>query len=350
MIRPSSLPMLAECPCFSSAPDTGKQDKSAGTARHEALAAALRGDRTLLDSIEDDEQSAVEWALEYIRVHSPDGNLIRIEQRLDVLDDDFQVIISGTPDVTCGQELFDLKWRERNYDEQMAAYALAMMQSENLKGVRVHILFAERKFARVILFTIEDARAVVDRVISLAKNPNTQPIACDYCGWCEKRLTCPALTDTVQQIANARAEIPADTCDDFSKWLEAGAHASELTDPANAGSVLKIARQIGTWCEAVEYHCKELAVKQGIIPVGFKLQLRHGTRFITSVTDAFARAGLPQDEFLKSCDIKFSLLVEKFCEVNEMKKAQAERTLEEKLAEIVQRKAPTISLVAEKKK
>ena len=97
-------------------------------------------------------------------------------------------------------------------------------------------------------------------------------------------------------------------------------------------------------------NCKELAIKQGILPVGYKLQSRQGNRFISSVTDAFARAGLPQDEFLKLCEIKLTSLIERFVAFNGMKKAQAERTVEEKLGEIIQRKSPSMSLVKEKNK
>ena len=114
------------------------------------------------------------------------------------------------------------------------------------------------------------------------------------------------------------------------------------------GQALKIARQIFGWVEAIEHHAKEMAVKQGIIPAGFKIQNRKGNRAISSVIDAFARAGLPQEEFLALCDIKFSSLVEKTMEINGMKKAQAERTVEEKLGEIIQRKAHSLSLVVEK--
>lgn len=350
MIRPSSLPMLAACPCFESAPDTGERDKDAGTARHGALAAALRGLTKLMEELQDeDEFESVNWAYEYIRVHAPDGHEMRIEQRLDMLDDSFNVIISGTPDVTCGPELFDLKWRERNYDEQMAAYAMAMIQANGWQGVRIHILFAERKFARVVLMTRDDCWNIVHKVLLASKNPDALPVACDYCGWCAKRMTCPALTENVQAIANARAEIKAETCEAFEKWLKAGAHASELTEPNLAGAVLTIAKQIVTWTEAVQYHCKELAIKQGIIPTGFKLRPLKGNRFITSLTEAFSKSGMPQDEFLKLCDIKLTALVEKFGEINGMKKAQAQRTLEEKLGDVIQRKASSVSLVAEKK-
>lgn len=348
MIRPSSLPIIAQCPAWKGDEQRGEDDKSAGTLRHSALATALAGDRVALESLDDDEAAKVEWALDYIKTHSPDGQPMRIEQRVSVMDDSFEIITAGTPDVTCGPELFDLKWRERDYDAQMAAYALAMMQESAWPHVRVHVLFAERKFARVFTLTMEQASAIVAPIVKAGGNPESKPTACDYCGWCAKRLNCPALTKNAFVVAQSREEISQQQRDDFAAWLALGAKTSELMTPDTAGMALKIARQISDWCEAVEHHAKELAIKQGIVPTGFKLQSRQGNRFIPSVTNAFARAGLPQEEFLKSCEIKFTSLVEKFAEVNGMNKAQAERTVEEKLGDALQRKSPSMSLVAEK--
>ena len=345
--RPSSLPMLAQCSRWTADQQTGERDKDNGTTRHHALAHALQGDRTELDAQDDDDRDRLEWALEYVQTHAPTSDHpIRIEQPVSVVDDNFEIIIQGTPDVTCGPELFDLKWRERDYTPQMAAYALAMMQEGGWSEVHVHLLFAERKFAQTFSMTELVATAVVNSIIADSKNPDIPPRACDYCSWCANRMTCPALTKPVEVIASARDDIQGK--EQFAAWLAKGAHASELADAQVAGVVLKMARQISDWCDSVEHHCKELAIKQGIVPAGFKIQTRQGNRFIPSVADAFARAGLPQEEFLKACEIKFFSLTETFAKVNGMKKAQAERTVSEKLGDAVQRKASSLSLVAEK--
>ena len=350
MIRPSSLPMLAVCPRYVPAPDTGELDKSAGTARHDAMAAALLGREPDWSLHTDDEREKVEWAIDYIRLKSPAGETMMVEQRRELVGEDFEVIYSGTPDVTCGHELFDLKWRERDYAAQMAAYALAMMTDEPWmeQYVNVHVLFAERKHVQTYRLTSEDAWAIVGKILHDANSPASEPKACDYCGWCANRLTCPALTAPVQQIADARGEVGFDDAAKFSEWLAAGAHSSDMNSPELSGAVLRIARTIGTWCEAVEHHCKALAVKQGITPAGYKIQNRQGNRFIASVMDAFARTGLDQDQFLPLCEIKFAPLAEKLAAVRGMKKSQAERELESKLGDCLQRKAPSVSLVAEK--
>ena len=359
-IRPSSLPMLAACPCWQS--DGGDRDyTSAGTARH-TLMAAMLGSIQPVDGqdarwqmlsestdLSEEETDAVRWAAEYIVCHSPtESHPMYIERKLTLLDDEFRPMMTGTPDVTCGPELFDLKWRERDYAPQMAAYALAMMQENGWDQVNVHVLFAERKHAQTFLLDELQAARIVGEILAAARSPDARPRACDYCGWCARRMTCPEQTAGVVAIAGAREDIqPADK-QAFTEWLAAGAHASQLADGQTAGTVLRITRQVVKWAEAVEHHCKELATKQGVIPAGFKLQNRQGNRYIASVADAFARAGLPQEEFLKACSVGFTDLVQTYMDVNGMKKAQAERTVSEKLGEVVQRKSPSVSLVADK--
>lgn len=343
MIRPSSLPALQACPCFESSEDVGVSDKTDGTMRHNAMAAALRDEVNWGTDLDEEQREKVEWAVEFVRMRSSETMLI--EQRVSVVTDDFEIAFSGTPDVRSGNNLFDLKWRQRNYWPQMAAYALAMIQEQGFKTVSAFVLFAERKHVEVMEFTEIYCHELIDGIIAKSSSSERKPVACDYCGWCDRRLTCEALTFKVDQIANARSDINVIVLDTFNDWLLDGAHASKLEDADLAGHVLTIARQISNWCDAVEYNCKQLAIKRGTVPTGYKLQARQGKREITSVTDAFAKVGMPQEVFLKLCELKLSPLVEKFSEINSVSKKQAERTIEERLGDIIQRNPGTVSLV-----
>ena len=104
------------------------------------------------------------------------------------------------------------------------------------------------------------------------------------------------------------------------------------------GKALTIARRLKEWCEAVEHHAREMALKQGQIPHGFELASRRGAREVESVAGAFGLTGLPQDEFLKACKVNFKDLSEAFATFHGMKKAQAERQLDVKLASVITRK------------
>jgi hypothetical protein len=98
----------------------------------------------------------------------------------------------------------------------------------------------------------------------------------------------------------------------------------------------------------VDQAAKEMAVKQGIVPEGFKLQSRQGNRFVSSVAAAFPLVGMPQETFLGACEIKLTKLTEAYAAFAGMKKAPAEREICNKLGDVVQRKPATMSLVAEK--
>jgi len=334
MIRPSSLPMLAACPCWQ--PEETGNDAAAGNVRHAFLSARLQGEEALIPP--DDQLAGLEWAEEYIKCHAPTSEHPLVsEQKLALLDDDFNVLMTGTPDVTCGRYLFDLKWRERAYGEQMAAYALMMMQQSDWPEVEAHVLYACNKRAVVITFTRESALEIVSTVIASAKAPEKQPQPCSYCSWCSARKTCPAL---INQVAAVHAGRP--------DWGLSTFHATELSNPVEMGKALKMARCLKGWCEAIEHHAKEMALKLGTVPTGYKIQSRRGKRTIESVEAAFGRCGLPQAEFLAACKVDFSSLVETAAIFHGMPKKAAERTMEEKLGELCVRRSSTVSLVEEK--
>lgn len=341
-IRPSSLPFLSACPCWQS--DGGNTETDAGTKRHQALKRLLTPDGihvpdSSLD-LPDADRDGVVWAADYIRCKAPMSEYpLTVETRGYFIDRDFQRI-EGTPDVICGSHLFDLKWRERDYTAQMAAYALMMWEATpGIETITAHVLYGESKHFEVLTFDRESAEAIVQEVIDRANAADAQPTPCDYCGWCGKREECPALVKRVNAVVSGRED-----------WELEQYHTSAIISAAEMGKALRLARHIADWCESVEHHAKELAVKSGLVPEGFKLQTRQGNRFIANIAECFARAGLPQDTFLSACEVKLSALVEKAAYITGAPKAATERDLEAKLGDVVQRKPSTVSLVAIKQK
>lgn len=342
-IRPSSLPALAECPRFESDP-TGSEHTTAGTLRHQVfrdlLASVPQEDAAPLlaaaKDLSEEDVDGVVWAVEYVRIKAnlADHPLV-LEQRRAFTGPDFEEI-TGTPDAICGSDIFDLKWRRSDYTAQMAAYALMLLQMGH-GLVRVHVLYAESKKAEVIEFDAAKATSLVFGIIERAAALEAEPSACSFCGWCAKRLTCPAVLKQVNAVVANREDFNLQT------W-----HASEIQSGEEMGKALRIARTVAEWCESVEHHAKDMAIKKGIIPAGFKVQNRQGNRYVASLPDAFAKAGLPQDKFLAACEIKLSRLAEAYMAANGMKKAPAERELEAKLGDTIQRKPSTVSLVLEK--
>lgn len=327
-IRPSSLPALRECPRFVPDQSTGQDDKSAGTKRHDVLFAVLGGDASKLDDLTEPDRSGVEWASAYIRTHAPlsDYPLVR-EERCWFLDGDFERI-EGTPDAFCGPELFDLKWREdvSDYSPQIAAYAL-MLESPK---VRAHILHGLTRRAEVIEFTQESAEALVFPIIARAKDPESKPSACSYCGWCANRLTCTAV---LQKVAESQAAPDPAT----------------ITDASAMGDALRTARIVSDWCEAVEKRAKAMAFQEGVVPAGFRPVIQRGRRQIPDISAAFSMCGLPQTEFLSACKVGFSDLVTSYAKFNGIAAAAAERELERKLGDSLSR-APDVRMLKTKPK
>lgn len=343
MIRPSSLPALAQCGLFKSDPK-GSDATMDGTVRHQVLANLLNGDtedRKRIDSelstLEGTDQiEGVGWAFEFIKFKAPMSNYpLNVERKGSFMGPDFQEI-SGTPDVVCGPVVFDLKWRWSDYKPQMAAYALMQfVGDDDDRTIVVYVLFAESQKVVHYTFTRQEAESIVYGIIGSVESA-TEAKPNDFCGWCERRLTCQSVVKNLNAVIENRDDFQLET------W-----HSSEIKTAEDMGKALRIARVVKEWCESVEFHAKEMAIKQGMVPTGFKLQSRQGNRFVSDLGQAFALSGLSQEKFLESCEVKLSKLVDAYAEVNVMKKKPAEKALEAKLGSVIQRKKPSESLVKE---
>lgn len=291
-LRASSLPALSQCPSF----ESGSTDwTESGTDRHAALKAHFEGDDTLLDLLPEDEQDGVRWAADYIRVKAPMSEYPLLwETPTQAILDDFTEV-PGTMDAYCALDVFDLKWRHRDYTAQMALYALARLQATDMNPnveIRVHILFAAFKRAEVIVFDYESAAKIVEDIVrNYRKNP--APTPCDYCGWCAKRVTCPALNERAQAVAAGRED-----------WKLAQYHTSEITNPVEMSKALALAKHLSKWCEAVEHFAKEIALKQGVTIPGYELKSEPGKSSCADVTGAFQATGLDAADFLKCCELR----------------------------------------------
>jgi hypothetical protein len=371
-LRPSLLPMLAKSPRFIPA-DAGEFAND-GTIRHEYLAAILAGkfsdvemeeqfqDGGRLAKLDEKSRDAVQWAAAYIKLNSPMYEfLLLVEHNLNPLDENFEPYFpnGGTCDAACGAEIFDFKWRWFDYEPQMAGYALGRFQETNISAIyggdqtiRCHVMFGESRKVQRYEFTEETARAIVEKI---RREANDESVPCresDYCSWCQrnKDLTCPIKNNAAEQIASSRKGVDGEAFKQFQAWLERGAHTSEIEDGKLMGAVLMVARSLQDFCDAAEFRAEQLATKQGKEIAGFKLQERKGNRIIASVTEAFQKCGLPQKEFLDACEIRLSSLAGAYAAFHAMKEKTAEREVETKLGEIVQRKPSTLSLVKDKTK
>lgn len=343
MIRPSSLPMLAQCPRFT---PSGGEFAEAGHERHEALRGLLSDESFLFDSLEEDDAAGVRWAYDYIQVNAPMSEYpLELEQQKEWIDPVTLEIRQGTVDVGCGPHIFDFKWRERDYLSQMAAYALTRPQYPE---VTVHILFGEPQVAKKIIFTLETAEWTIAPIIAEALNEDAKATPCDYCDWCMhlKKLTCPAVNETAQAIAQGYSD-----SDKAKEW-----HPSKMETPEEIAAALWIARRVlKPWIESIEFHAREAALKKGLALPGFEMKTKKGRSFCFDVSIAFGLSGIPQEKFLQCCDLRLNSskkikdkvgLIDVLAEQMDIPKAQAKKQLTSKLAPVLKEGNPITMLVA----
>jgi len=326
--------MLRQCPKFEG---QSSEYTSDGTKRHQVFADYWRGDKKVLEALEEDSQENMEWAIDYCETKAahPDYPYQIELTRSAVLPDGRK--LGGTPDLVCGPDIFDLKWRYRDYGPQMAAYAYMVLDEGRFPEVTTHALYANHQTARSRKWTSESCWELMRDIITNAESSWAAPTPCEYCGWCAKKLKCEAL---IQQVNIALASNP--------EWNLEQWHSSEIINAKQMGQALKIARTLSDWCESVEYHAKELGTKQGVIAEGFQLLSRSGKRFISDIAAAFQATGLPQPEFIKACSVTCKPLEEIYAKFHGMKKAPAARDLAAKLGALIQRKPPVNMLVVAK--
>lgn len=360
--RPSSLPMLAACPCFESGPTEWTEG---GTNRHSYLhtlwirhnelngAAAESMLRDAAEKLSEEEIDACQWAYDYIKnTAALLDNPIHFERKMSCELSDWSVM-EGTPDVVCGRDLFDLKWRERDYHAQMAAYALMMMQADPaLPFVRVHIMFgAFRRVETVYSLDRNQAEWIVEETIATTQEKMIEtaidgtrtssipsPRSCEYCGWCKKQLTCPAFT---KPVAEAVREITKFNPPQITQW-----NPAEMKTAEEISFGLTMVRNIlKPYCGAMEKRALHANLVEGIsLEPDYVLAKTKGRSAVTDVQGAFALVGVPQEDFFRACEVRMNTsktypdrvgLTEIFAAKNEMKKAPAKRALLAKLAPVI---------------
>lgn len=235
-LRPSNLPKLAVCPCFEGRAEGGA-DARRGILLDRAFRAELLGseDRLALrEQLTGDENAAVAWAAGEVRRLAGSSPLL-------VREDDCRITmlgLQGTADAIAPDAmlLFDLKSGLRYpCTEQMAAYALGMMEACFTGSWTCHVLHCDRRETETLGFTYEEAHRMVTGVIDAVRNPGRQPVPCLYCMWCAHEETCTARLQTASE-----AMASMDPGFDF---------AAVAADPARLGRFLSACTVLGEFRE-----------------------------------------------------------------------------------------------------
>lgn len=200
-LSPSKFPAWLECPCYDGMADDGddKSDANMGRLQHEAQAKMLSGDSFgWRDGLTLQQQDNVEWCVKAnVRIAQQHGHLpdaIRVEQKLSLLDDDFNEVYFGTGDVEIGRDVMtDSKFGlERDYFAQFCGYALAKMQKDSVDRIMFCAIYGQIRKIKPMVIARDVAQSVVETVLAKRNNPDRRPSPCQWCGLCANKLSCSA--------------------------------------------------------------------------------------------------------------------------------------------------------------
>jgi hypothetical protein len=357
-LAPSSFPAWALCPAFDSDP-AEREDATEGTRQHTALAALLRDelkggeDCPTLAGLSPDAREAVTWAAGYVHTLAG-GEAILTEHPVSFTAPDgfapggVSEVFSGTADAVILRgnmaDLIDFKSgaNDRDHRPQLAGYALALFSMRaRLKTIRAHVLYGRVRHADTWALTQADAAGIVLPILEARRDPARRvPAACDYCGFCAHRTSCPAITGQVEAVART-----APTWEDLAPAIR---EPNAITDPTLAAKALTVARFVSTWADAIRARATELAKGGAALP-GYRLQERRGAREVTDLDAAFTRTGLTPGQFVSACKLSLPKLGDAFATARGMSKVAAHREVEALLADLLSDGKPTASLVVDRK-
>ncbi len=265
-LRPSALPKLAQCACYESKANAGPAAER-GTSLDAAFRAQMQSEPVpddLLYTPIDADLENVAWAVTILRT-------LASGERVLTREDDCRVKMlgmEGTADAIVPTKLVhaDLKTgQKRNYREQMAAYALGLMEQHFASEWTAHLLFCDQREVVTLHFNYEEARSLVRGVVARYEDPQKQPTVCDYCNWCAKADTCPA---RLAIVSNALAA----TQPEFN-------HDVVLADNEKLGCFLTSCAMLDGFREKAEALAKQ-RLKAGETIPGWKLLSRRGPEFV----------------------------------------------------------------------
>jgi hypothetical protein len=227
--------------------------------------------------LNDEDAAAINWAL---------GQCINLGGGADGLltaDADCRVTTAGlehtgTVDgvATKANWSMDLKSGQiYDYQGQMAAYALGLMQMRFEQTWTTHLLFCDQRQVVTHHWTYQTAS---DMVRGILANVGTAPVENDYCGWCAKSLTCGA---RVKSMTGAMVPVQSQLTPDNDGFL------ALLNDPERLGRFLAQCSTLEDFRDAAKAKARELLESGQSVP-GWRLQKPRASAYVEA--DVVARA------------------------------------------------------------
>lgn len=267
-IRHSSLPKLALCGQYEGAPGTSPAAERGTMLDRVFRDAWISGE--LPRDLNDEDTAAISWAL---------GQCINLGGGADGLltaDADCRVTTAGlehtgTVDGVAARANWSMDLKSGqiyDYQGQMAAYALGLMQMRFEQTWTTHLLFCDQRQVVTHHWTYKSASDLVRGILS---NVGSGPRQNDYCGWCAKSLTCPA------RVASKDAALV--TVAGLAPTVQDEGFLALLNDPVQLGKFLTACSTLEDFRDAAKAKAREL-LESDVRVHGWRLQKPRASEYI----------------------------------------------------------------------
>ena len=267
-IRHSSLPKLALCGQYEGAPGSSPAAERGTMLDRVFRHAWTHGEFPDWDLPEEDAQ-AVRWAIDQCIRLGGTNDLVTDEDRCRIYTGGIDH--RGTADGVAlkGRFLIDLKSGQiYDYQAQMAAYALGLMQTHFVGEWTTHLLFCDQRHIVTRKWTYPEADKLVRKVLA---NVGTAPQENDYCGWCSKSLTCPA------RVASKDSALV--TVAGLAPTVQDEGFLALLNDPVQLGKFLTACSTLEDFRDAAKAKAREL-LESDVRVHGWRLQKARVNEFV----------------------------------------------------------------------
>jgi hypothetical protein len=208
---------------------------------------------------------AVRWAVDTLQSLAPGAEILTLDAHCKVQTPGLDHI--GTADAIVPTLLLsaDLKTGQiRNYREQMAAYALGLMEMHFANRWTCTLLFCDQRQTVTHEFTYTEAFELVDKVLRKATDPERVPELCDYCGWCAKAQTC--------EVRRQSADRALSLAGGPEMVVEVASFEQILASPERLGSFLSCCKVLDDFRAQAEARAREWMESGEAVVPGWRLR------------------------------------------------------------------------------
>jgi hypothetical protein len=332
-LSPSSIVAILQCACYVGRGESD-DDANKGEQLHNATQDLVAG-KKMSEILKLAEKEACSWAAEetqaYFGQYAP-GEEIRIEEHLHVYDSAGREISSGYADFNGGVVVLDLKsgldYRpDLHYHKpQLHAYALAVMQRDNIDRVLCVELYIIAKRKREYWVTRTECEATVAAAIARRRNPDKRPLVNDFCKWCGRLIWCPAINGlawrTVELYAQANGQAALFACPE------------QISCPETMAQALTIAKKVmKPLIDRIETAALALSETKKL-PYYVRIN-SNGREKIVDVRAAFNRLPFENAEFCRALSATPKGVAEVYAEKFGVPESQARRTVNGLLEDLI---------------